>query len=494
MSGYLHVRLLGAFEVTLNGKPITIPSRTSQALLAYLALKATGRIRRERVAGDIWPDADEESSRAYLRNSLWQLRKLLGTGFFQADKIAIGMNPDAKIQLDTANLSGLDLQKTTTDKIMSGLEEYRGELLPGFYDEWLLAERAHITRLAVNGYRNLLERLLNEGRWNEAVSWAEKLIKTGEALEFAFCTMMKAYAGLEEIENVSLVYQRCIRELERDLSVSPSIPTRQLYEEIQNIAKTKTTPSKKANKGTPDQSHRGIKATSAISAAPLTSKKRRAALLLLVLSITGLSTVMLNRDLPQDLESQMTEGSAIPADVTSFPAGFDFSQLAQHNSGKSLPLSQRKELRVQQDGSIRILSMTGEFSDVRVENLVIKWASWAGDGKLILILASSTKEDSGFYEGDFYLIEQDGTGLVQLTFTEDSVFKGPPSISNDGTRILFSDGSAIKILSLLDGAIKTVVAADGGLSWIPDARWSRDETKIVFARSSRQIARIAKTR
>ena len=49
--GMLELRLLGSFEVSLDGTPVGIPSRPAQSLLAYLALSAGTAHRREKLAG-----------------------------------------------------------------------------------------------------------------------------------------------------------------------------------------------------------------------------------------------------------------------------------------------------------------------------------------------------------------------------------------------------------------------------------------------------------
>src|SRR5690606_22655405 len=58
----LEIRLLGGFAVAKDGAPVNIGSRSAQALLAYLALAAGSRHRRERLTGLLWPDAGEESA------------------------------------------------------------------------------------------------------------------------------------------------------------------------------------------------------------------------------------------------------------------------------------------------------------------------------------------------------------------------------------------------------------------------------------------------
>jgi DNA-binding SARP family transcriptional activator len=101
----LEVRLLGQFEVRSNDQPLEIPSRPAQSLLAYLMQTARIAHRREHLAGTIWPDATEANARAYLRQTLWRLRKLVeasGPAVFAADDLSIAFIP---------TLVGLRLQR-----------------------------------------------------------------------------------------------------------------------------------------------------------------------------------------------------------------------------------------------------------------------------------------------------------------------------------------------------------------------------------------------
>jgi len=73
----LSLSLLGPFQATLDGEPITgFPSNKVRALLAYLAVEA-GRRRpgtvvhpRETLAGLLWPDYPERSAHTSLSNAL----------------------------------------------------------------------------------------------------------------------------------------------------------------------------------------------------------------------------------------------------------------------------------------------------------------------------------------------------------------------------------------------------------------------------------------
>ena len=73
----LEVRLLGTFRVKSGTKIVALTSRPAQSLFAYLILNAGTSYRREKLAGQLWPDSTEESARDYLRHALWRIRKSL---------------------------------------------------------------------------------------------------------------------------------------------------------------------------------------------------------------------------------------------------------------------------------------------------------------------------------------------------------------------------------------------------------------------------------
>src|SRR5512139_2725820 len=93
----LVVKLLGQFNVQLNDQLIEIPSRPAQTLFAYLALQPGTAFRREKLAGLIWPDANEANARSNLRHALWRIRKALGDEegphYFPADDLTLAFSP-----------------------------------------------------------------------------------------------------------------------------------------------------------------------------------------------------------------------------------------------------------------------------------------------------------------------------------------------------------------------------------------------------------------
>src|SRR5512141_2431454 len=155
----LKVRLLGKFDLRNGETSINISSRPAQALFAYLILSAGTSHRREKLAGLLWPDSLEETARDNLRHALWRLRKSLPsklvTEYLFADNLTIAFNGSAEYWLDVSAMEKAD-ENASTDELMANLSTYHGELLPGFYDEWVELEREHLNSVFEHRMVNLL--------------------------------------------------------------------------------------------------------------------------------------------------------------------------------------------------------------------------------------------------------------------------------------------------------------------------------------------------
>ena len=184
----LEVRLIGKFEIQSDGKPVILSSRAAQSLFAYLILTAGTLHRREKLAGMFWPEESEQKARAYLRNELWRIRKALPqtskVEYLLADNLTVGFNPSSSYWLDVAALKDIS-DNATTDEMIAGFSHYEGELLPGFYEDWVALEREHLQVFFEQKIACLLELLEQEQRWQDILEWAERWISLGQAPETA---------------------------------------------------------------------------------------------------------------------------------------------------------------------------------------------------------------------------------------------------------------------------------------------------------------------
>src|SRR5262245_1730777 len=100
----LSLTLLGGFQARLDpGPPLALPTRKSQALLAYLALPLGRGHPRDALAALLWGGNRQETARAGLRQALFFVRRALGEddGALRQEGDTLLLEP-AAVNLDTA--------------------------------------------------------------------------------------------------------------------------------------------------------------------------------------------------------------------------------------------------------------------------------------------------------------------------------------------------------------------------------------------------------
>jgi predicted ATPase/DNA-binding SARP family transcriptional activator len=236
----LDVRLLGTFEVKYKKKPINISSRPAQSLFAYLILNAGKSHRREKLAGLLWPDSLEATARDNLRHALWRVRKALesasSTRFLRTDDLTIKFDASADYWLDAAALEKVS-ENASAHELISVLSAYQGELLPGFYDEWVILEREHLYSIFEHHMARLMSLLQNENRWLDILDWGERWIRLGQKPEPAYRALMTAHAAKGDMSKVAATYERCVKSL-REFGIEPSEQTKALYEKLKSGKET----------------------------------------------------------------------------------------------------------------------------------------------------------------------------------------------------------------------------------------------------------------
>ena len=183
----------------------------------------------------LWPDSLEETARSNLRHALWQLRKSLSASppkveYLLTDDLSITFNASAEYWLDVAELEKLS-ERVSTDELIYALSVYQGELLPGFYDEWVVLEREHLYSVFEHHMARLMSLLQDEKRWLDILEWGERWIKLGQKPELAYRALMTAHAAKGDMSKVAGTYERCVKSL-RELGIEPSEQTKALYESL----------------------------------------------------------------------------------------------------------------------------------------------------------------------------------------------------------------------------------------------------------------------
>ncbi|HZT42939.1 MAG TPA: tetratricopeptide repeat protein [Chthonomonadaceae bacterium] len=134
-------------------------TQKTASLLAYLAYFRHQRHPREVLIEMLWPDCDLDAGRNRLSTALWALRRILeppgipaGT-VLQASHFDVGLNVSA-VTTDVAEFLAVfhcaARSKNPSERrnhLLRAVDLYRGELLPGFYEDWALTAQRHLADL-----------------------------------------------------------------------------------------------------------------------------------------------------------------------------------------------------------------------------------------------------------------------------------------------------------------------------------------------------------
>ena len=235
----LNLTVLGGFQARLDqGPALELPTRKSQALLAYLALPPGRSHARDKLAALLWGDMPEPQARAGLRQALSRLRKLAATEppAVRLDGDTVALDP-AVVDVDAIEFERLASQGSP-DALEGASALYRGELLEGLalseaaFEEWLLAERDRLRELALDALGRVLRHQWATGPGEAALRTALRLAALDPLQESVHRALMRLYAQLGRRSAALRQYQICVGALQRELGVEPEAATRQLYREI----------------------------------------------------------------------------------------------------------------------------------------------------------------------------------------------------------------------------------------------------------------------
>jgi DNA-binding SARP family transcriptional activator len=226
--------LLDAFELRLAGEPVSLPP-SAQRLLALLALHERP-LRRLHVAGTLWLDTPEERASANLRSSLWRLNRP-GPRLVEATSLQLRLAPEVRVDVrETAALAHRLLAASETPEGESEVEldpaRLTGELLPDWYDDWVLIERERLRQLSLHALEALGERLLAAARLGEALEAALAAIAMEPLRESAHRLLIRIHLAEGNAAEAIRQFDFCRRLFRDQLGLSPSP---QLEELVANL-------------------------------------------------------------------------------------------------------------------------------------------------------------------------------------------------------------------------------------------------------------------
>ena len=193
----LCLHFLGTLDIRCDDQHLPKPpTAKSQSLLAYLVLHRHQVQPRERLAGLFWGDRSDRKARRSLTTALWHIRRCLPQeGLLLSDAHSAQFDPQANLWLDVDEFESL-ASRGDVSSLQAAVAIYRGNLLSGFYDDWVLNERYRLETLFGDALARLMVSHEMRGEHDAALTTALRLLRGDPLRGDAYRAAMRACCQL----------------------------------------------------------------------------------------------------------------------------------------------------------------------------------------------------------------------------------------------------------------------------------------------------------
>jgi DNA-binding SARP family transcriptional activator len=240
----VHVRLLGDFELTVDGRPTTAwHGQLGPMLMKFLLAQPNRACARDVLLEQFWPGVEPDVARNRLHVARSSVRRALATvadaplvefcdGFYR-------IAPVHRVDTDVERFHAL-VEAGRSAEIDDRLDEaaalyrraaatYTGDFLADCpYDDWTMLPREELRMT----YVDLLDRwsgvLAAAGRDSECVEVGRLVLRQDPCREDVHRLIMRCQARFGRTSEALRQYERCRRALHETLGLKPSAPTQAL--------------------------------------------------------------------------------------------------------------------------------------------------------------------------------------------------------------------------------------------------------------------------
>lgn len=209
-------------------------SRKIASLLAYLACGLDRAHPRELLVDTFWPEGDSDAGRLSLRVALASLRRQLEPPgvpqgvVIHADRVSVRLNASFVSNDVIEFLARLDSAEAASDPaartqaLQDAVDLYRGELLAGYYEEWVLSQREHLADLYAQALNALIDALAQAGELDRAALYARRAVQMDPLCEEAHLRLMQLQVAVGRPSAARRQYQALEQVLDEELGERPA--------------------------------------------------------------------------------------------------------------------------------------------------------------------------------------------------------------------------------------------------------------------------------
>jgi DNA-binding SARP family transcriptional activator len=218
------ISVLGSFSFRSGDRTLALTGGTRK-LLALLALRSQP-MTRALAAFTLWPDAPEIDASSRLRSALCRLRSSVGD-IIDVANLDLQLRPEVGVDLrDSRALvnalferPGAALAGQTSSAAVRMLS---GDLLPGWDDEWVVADGSEWHQLRLHALEAMAEQLVKEGRCGDATLAALAAVRAEPLRESARGALIKTFLAEGNQTEALDEFNRFRARLGLELGVEPT--------------------------------------------------------------------------------------------------------------------------------------------------------------------------------------------------------------------------------------------------------------------------------
>jgi DNA-binding SARP family transcriptional activator/DNA-binding HxlR family transcriptional regulator len=221
----IEISLLGAFDLRVGGRSVDPLAVGSQRLLAFLALHDRS-VARIAMAGAMWPDASDERAGISLRSALSRLDPATRDAILSASP---GLSLAQAVGVDLRDGQALARRLLCTggpvrdeDLSADAVSLLSLELLPDWYDDWVVAEAEDWRQLRMSALEAQAALLIAAGRLADAAGAARAAMKVEPLRETAHASLIRVHLAGGNQSEALRVYDRYRVLLRSILDLEPS--------------------------------------------------------------------------------------------------------------------------------------------------------------------------------------------------------------------------------------------------------------------------------
>ncbi|MCS7065422.1 MAG: tetratricopeptide repeat protein, partial [Fimbriimonadales bacterium] len=236
------IKLFGGLRAERGDTVLTrFRTQHTAALLGYLAFHLNQAHPREVLIDMLWQDADPTVGRHNLSMALSFLRGQLqtesDTPILLTTHQTVQLNPVLFV-VDVHQFTTLLQQADTASEtepielLSQTVNLYQGELLRGFYQDWILPQAVRLEEQFVRAVHRLMRLLEQGGQREQALAVGLNALTHIPLHEGTHLEVMRLQIALGQPENALRQYDYCRQLLQEQLGASPSDALRELAEQV----------------------------------------------------------------------------------------------------------------------------------------------------------------------------------------------------------------------------------------------------------------------